>query len=32
MVPRGVIHRTRAPTRTIVLMVEARTVVPTGDA
>lgn len=31
MVPRGVIHRTRAPRRTIVLMVEAATVVPTGD-
>jgi mannose-6-phosphate isomerase-like protein (cupin superfamily) len=31
MVPRGVVHRTRAPTRTVVLMVEAATVVPTGD-
>lgn len=31
MVPRGVMHRTRAPTRTVVLMVEAATVVPTGD-
>jgi mannose-6-phosphate isomerase-like protein (cupin superfamily) len=31
MVPRGVIHRTRAPKRTVVLMVEAATVVPTGD-
>ena len=30
-VPRGVMHRTRAPTRTVVLMVEAATVVPTGD-
>ena len=30
-VPRGVPHRTRAPARTIVLMVEAATVVPTGD-
>jgi len=30
-VPRGVVHRTRAPERTVVLMVEAATVVPTGD-
>jgi mannose-6-phosphate isomerase-like protein (cupin superfamily) len=31
VVPRGVLHRTRAPTRTVVLMVEPATVVPTGD-
>jgi mannose-6-phosphate isomerase-like protein (cupin superfamily) len=31
VVPRGVVHRTRAPERTVVLMVEAATVVPTGD-
>jgi len=31
MVPRGVEHRTRAEERTVVLMVEAATVVPTGD-
>ena len=31
MVPRGAMHRTRAPTRTVVLMVEAASVVPTGD-
>lgn len=30
-VPRGVLHRTRAPERTIVLMVEAAGIVPTGD-
>jgi mannose-6-phosphate isomerase-like protein (cupin superfamily) len=30
-VPRGVEHRTRAPERTAVLMVEAAGVVPTGD-
>jgi mannose-6-phosphate isomerase-like protein (cupin superfamily) len=30
-VPRGVQHRTRAPRRTAVLMVEAAGVVPTGD-
>jgi mannose-6-phosphate isomerase-like protein (cupin superfamily) len=31
MVPRGVLHRTRAPKRTVVLMIEAATVLPTGD-
>jgi mannose-6-phosphate isomerase-like protein (cupin superfamily) len=31
VVPRGVLHRTRAPQRTVVLMIEAATVVPTGD-
>jgi mannose-6-phosphate isomerase-like protein (cupin superfamily) len=31
VVPRGVVHRTRAPTRTVVLMVEGAAVVPTGD-
>ena len=30
-VPRGVRHRTRAPERTVMLMVEAATVAPTGD-
>ncbi len=30
-VPRGVTHRTRAPKRCVVLMVEASGVVPTGD-
>ena len=30
-VPRGVVHRTRALSKTIVLMVEAATVTPTGD-
>ena len=30
-VPRSVVHRTRAPERCVVLMVEAATVVPTGD-
>ena len=32
VVPRGVVHRTRAPARTVVLMVEAATIVATGDA
>ncbi len=30
-VPRGVRHRTRAPERTVILMVEGAGVVPTGD-
>jgi mannose-6-phosphate isomerase-like protein (cupin superfamily) len=30
-VPHGVVHRTRAPERTVMLMVEAAGVVPTGD-
>jgi mannose-6-phosphate isomerase-like protein (cupin superfamily) len=30
-VPRGMEHRTRAPVRTAILMVEAAGVVPTGD-
>jgi len=30
-VPRGMVHRTRAPQRTSILMVEAANVVPTGD-
>jgi mannose-6-phosphate isomerase-like protein (cupin superfamily) len=31
MVPRGVLHRTRAPDGVVVLMIEAATVTPTGD-
>lgn len=31
LVPRGVRHRTRAKMHTVVLMIEAATVVPTGD-
>jgi len=31
MVPRGVVHRTRAPERTVILMIEGSGVVPTGD-
>jgi mannose-6-phosphate isomerase-like protein (cupin superfamily) len=30
-VPKGVMHRTRAPERTVVLMIEQRGVIPTGD-
>src|SRR5688500_16362487 len=31
VVPKGVVHRTRAPERTIILMVEGAGIVPTGD-
>jgi mannose-6-phosphate isomerase-like protein (cupin superfamily) len=31
-VPRGVLHRTRAPVRSVILMFESAGVVPTGDA
>jgi mannose-6-phosphate isomerase-like protein (cupin superfamily) len=31
VVPKGVVHRTRAPVRAIILMVETAAIVPTGD-
>jgi mannose-6-phosphate isomerase-like protein (cupin superfamily) len=31
VVPKGVTHRTRAPERTVILMVEGAGIVPTGD-
>ena len=31
VVPRTVVHRTRAPERTVALMIAAATVIPTGD-
>ena len=31
VVPRGVVHRTRAPERSIILMVETANIIPTGD-
>jgi mannose-6-phosphate isomerase-like protein (cupin superfamily) len=31
VVPKGVVHRTRAPERTVILMVEGAGIVPTGD-
>ena len=31
VVPKGVVHRTRAPERAIILMVESASIVPTGD-
>jgi mannose-6-phosphate isomerase-like protein (cupin superfamily) len=30
-VPRGIVHRTRAPERTVMLMMEGANVMPTGD-
>ena len=30
-IPKGVTHRTRAPERTVILMVEGAGIVPTGD-
>jgi mannose-6-phosphate isomerase-like protein (cupin superfamily) len=32
VVPKGVTHRTRAPQRAVILMVETASIVPTGDA
>ena len=32
VVPKGRIHRTRAPEKTVVLMIETAGIVPTGDA
>lgn len=31
VVPKGLMHRTRAPQRTVVLMVEDKGIIPTGD-
>jgi len=31
VVPRGVVHRTRAPQRAVILMVENAGIIPTGD-
>ncbi len=32
VVPKGVVHKTRAPKKTIVLMIETEGIIPTGDA
>ena len=32
VVPKGVVHRTRAPDRAVILMVETASIIPTGDA
>ena len=31
VVPKGVVHRTRAPRRCVIIMVEGESIVPTGD-
>ncbi|RUL79986.1 cupin domain-containing protein [Dyella choica] len=31
VVPKGVVHRTRAPERAVILMMETAAIVPTGD-
>ncbi|MFL5468437.1 MAG: cupin domain-containing protein, partial [Gemmatimonadaceae bacterium] len=31
VVPRGIVHRTRAPERAVILMVEGAGIIPTGD-
>ena len=31
VVPKGVLHRTRAPERTVILMVENAGIIPTGN-
>ena len=31
VVPKGIVHRTRAPQRTVILMVENAGIMPTGD-
>ena len=32
IVPKGIVHRTRAPERSVILMIENAGIVPTGDA
>jgi mannose-6-phosphate isomerase-like protein (cupin superfamily) len=32
VIPRGIVHRTRAPDRAVILMVETASIVPMGDA
>lgn len=32
VVPKGVVHKTRAPSKTVVLMIESAGIIPTGDA
>jgi mannose-6-phosphate isomerase-like protein (cupin superfamily) len=31
VVPKGVVHRTRAPERAVILMIETANIVPTGS-
>ena len=32
VVPKGVVHKTRAPGKTVVIMIETAGIIPTGDA
>jgi mannose-6-phosphate isomerase-like protein (cupin superfamily) len=32
VVPKGIVHKTRAPQKTVVLMIETAGIIPTGDA
>lgn len=32
VVPKGVVHRTRAPEKSVILMIETADIVPTGDS
>ena len=32
VVPKGVVHRTRAPERAVILMAETSAIIPTGDS
>jgi mannose-6-phosphate isomerase-like protein (cupin superfamily) len=32
VVPKGVAHKTRAPEKTVILMIESAGIIPTGDA
>lgn len=32
VVPKGIVHKTRAPAKSVVLMIETKDIVPTGDA
>ena len=31
VIPKGVVHRTRAPERAVILMAETSAIIPTGD-
>ena len=32
VIPKGVVHRTRAPQKAVILMIESAGIIPTGDA
>lgn len=31
VVPKGIVHKTRAPEKTVILMIETASIIPTGD-